>query len=721
MTLDANKSSIMRVKFLVLAVTVLATATVNAWEYDSDGDSTVSLQEGDNCKIKTGENGICRRLSSCAVYYEALQQKTIKYSFLVRCSFINTEEVICCPSDGSTSRPQGTTNRTPVGSGRFIVTTPRPTTTKTTTTIKPIPVGDKVITGREPFIDLTKILKTTTTKAPRQIRLENQGFLPAPQKNQGSWTNSQNNNSQLFNQNDNIRRPTQQIFNTSPEVQNSNNNQFLDQRNPQAPERPMSQQNRVRFPTEPTIWKSPQTQPIDPDVEVFNTIENSQDSSPAKFVQFPGQTVLPSPFPVQTTLPSKTQPIVVEQADRYEQFKFRPSAPEVPTPPVKNDKIWGWSTPSTERSVRRTTTTTTTTSAPVLSEWMINALEESTISSSTETNHLLTDWMKDALDEATTTTTSRTVRARTLPTRASSSSPASVTVQPFLRTTPRTADSVTNRENGSERPSQVACQKYRGINPSGLTYHILDGVPVAPGEFPHMGGLLFPDGGGDKVDNRCGSSLISERYVLTAAHCVSDALAQPTHVRLGVVDWNSSEDGILPVNAEIEEIFVHPQYQSNLRYHDVAVIKLRNNVEFTAFVRPACLYSDLRDVDGDTPLAVIGWGVINVQTRARSGILLMTNVTTVPLLECNATHIAYGTSRSYRSGLNDGHYCAFDPELKKDACQSDSGGPLQLVENKESTIVGIVSFGLSCGSAVPSVYARVAYYLDWIEGIVWPS
>lgn len=38
-----------------------------------------------------------------------------------------------------------------------------------------------------------------------------------------------------------------------------------------------------------------------------------------------------------------------------------------------------------------------------------------------------------------------------------------------------------------------------------------------------------------------------------------------------------------------------------------------------------------------------------------------------------------------------------------------------------STIVGVVSFGVSCGTALPGVYTRVAFYVGWIESIVWPT
>lgn len=284
-------------------------------------------------------------------------------------------------------------------------------------------------------------------------------------------------------------------------------------------------------------------------------------------------------------------------------------------------------------------------------------------------------------------------------------------------------ESAPTRRNGGERPSVAACREYSGAL---LGFHILNGLPVSPGEYPHMGGLVYEVGGGQAVDYRCGGSLISERYVLTAAHCVDDPLSLPIYVRMGVVEWNATQDdensdGILPVDVAIENITLHSDYRPNRRYHDIALIKLREAVEFSAFVRPACLETDINDIDSSIPLVVIGWGVTNIQTRVRSGILLQTNVTTVPLRDCNTTHIKQGTHRSYKSGLDAGQYCAYDPDYKNDACESDSGGPLQLVQNGESTIVGVISFGVLCATAVPAVYARVAFYLDWIESIVWPS
>lgn len=98
----------------------------------------------------------------------------------------------------------------------------------------------------------------------------------------------------------------------------------------------------------------------------------------------------------------------------------------------------------------------------------------------------------------------------------------------------------------------------------------------------------------------------------------------------------------------------------------------------------------------------------------------------MPLALCNTTLLNYNRDAnqpSLRGGLSESQCCAFDPAARNDACQGDSGGPLQnfQISSNLATIVGVVSFGISCGTSLPSIYTRVAYYLDWIEPIVWPN
>ena len=98
---------------------------------------------------------------------------------------------------------------------------------------------------------------------------------------------------------------------------------------------------------------------------------------------------------------------------------------------------------------------------------------------------------------------------------------------------------------------------------------------------------------------------------------------------------------------------------------------------------------------------------------------------TMPLDECNAKLLEYNkelNDPALGDGLSQGQYCTFHPK-GSDSCNGDSGGPVQLFKNSRfSTVVAVISFGAGrCGSGLPSVNTRVAYYLDWIESVVWPN
>lgn len=112
--------------------------------------------------------------------------------------------------------------------------------------------------------------------------------------------------------------------------------------------------------------------------------------------------------------------------------------------------------------------------------------------------------------------------------------------------------------------------------------------------------------------------------------------------------------------------------------------------------------------------------------RDRSNVLLKANVTTLPLKECNSTILEYNklpNYSSFRNGVSESQYCALDMMMENDSCQGYNGGPLQIYPSgaKLAKIVGIVSFGMGCGTDRPGIYTRVPYYLDWIESNIWPN
>ncbi|XP_052855714.1 serine protease Hayan isoform X2 [Drosophila gunungcola] len=283
-------------------------------------------------------------------------------------------------------------------------------------------------------------------------------------------------------------------------------------------------------------------------------------------------------------------------------------------------------------------------------------------------------------------------------------------------TTPSTRVNVPDKE----RPAVAACTKIRsGERP--ITVHILGGLPVDPGVYPHMAAIAYTTFGA--VDYRCGGSLIASRFVLTAAHCVNSDSTTPSFVRLGAVAIENPAAGFQDIN--VIDIHIHPNYSSSSKYNDIAILELAEDAIESDNIRPACLYTDPENPPLDSKIFVAGWGVMNVTNRARSKILLRASLDLVTVEKCNASFGEQPSAmRALKQGVIDSLLCAADKKQQKDACQGDSGGPLILETNEVDgvySILAVISSGFGCATKTPGLYTRVTSFLDYIEGIVWPA
>ncbi|XP_017002456.3 serine protease Hayan isoform X2 [Drosophila takahashii] len=286
-------------------------------------------------------------------------------------------------------------------------------------------------------------------------------------------------------------------------------------------------------------------------------------------------------------------------------------------------------------------------------------------------------------------------------------------------TTPSPSPSRVNVPD-QERPAAAACARIRsGDRP--LTPHILGGIPVALGVYPHMAAIAYNTF--DTVDFRCGGSLIASRFVLTAAHCVNSDSTTPAFVRLGTVAIENPTAGFQDIN--VIDVQIHPNYTSSSKYNDIAILELAEDAKESDTIRPACLYIDRAGPPIDSKVFVAGWGVMNVTNRARSKILLRAGLDLVPVDECNASFAEQpSTIRALKQGVIDSLLCAADKKQVKDACQGDSGGPLILETDEVDglySVLGVINSGFGCATKTPGLYTRVSSFLDYIEGIVWPA
>ncbi|XP_061379600.1 serine protease snake-like isoform X1 [Danaus plexippus] len=291
-----------------------------------------------------------------------------------------------------------------------------------------------------------------------------------------------------------------------------------------------------------------------------------------------------------------------------------------------------------------------------------------------------------------------------------------------------------NRQEKLNRWFRCLAQRREKEGPDGLfvSTEAIGGRDALPGEFPHMGALGWKAVEGTWIF-KCGSTLISPKFTLTAAHCSKTppdpktSSQIPQIVRFGdknIIDVFAN--GLPPIDANIVTITVHPQYKSPSRYNDIALVKLDKDIIFMSNVQPACLWSSSDSSMLGSTATLTGWGVIETATRKTSPILQAAVVDVIDDELCNKL-LQRSCSRQW-CGVRD-QICAGKLEGGVDACQGDSGGPLQVKiplppsgEGSMHYVIGVTSFGIGCARPnLPGVYTKVSSFVDWIESIVWPE
>lgn len=239
---------------------------------------------------------------------------------------------------------------------------------------------------------------------------------------------------------------------------------------------------------------------------------------------------------------------------------------------------------------------------------------------------------------------------------------------------------------------------------------IVNGEEATAHEFPWI--ISMMDGSGYWY---CGGSILNEEWIVTAAHCVhgnSDKENKDVWVRVGDHDNSDPDDTDFHKKQtfKVKRIVIHPKYDPGTTNNDVALLKLKDKIDFSKFdgtVAPICIPQQLRAYTGQT-VTVAGWGALG-EGEQQSEKLLKVDLQMLSMQSCREDYkypADWITSRMM---------CTF--ALNQDACQGDSGGPLvwENTERNRFELVGVVSWGVGCASKNhPGVFAKLSYFWNWI-------
>uniref|UniRef100_A0A8C2B7G7 Suppression of tumorigenicity 14a n=1 Tax=Cyprinus carpio TaxID=7962 RepID=A0A8C2B7G7_CYPCA len=230
---------------------------------------------------------------------------------------------------------------------------------------------------------------------------------------------------------------------------------------------------------------------------------------------------------------------------------------------------------------------------------------------------------------------------------------------------------------------------------------IVGGQEADMGEFPWQVSLHIKN-----TAHVCGASIISDRWLVTAAHCVQDD-AKVKYGQPGT--W----EAYLGLHRQIEkqqatkrflkQIIPHKNYNSYTYDNDIALMELDSPVTFNETIRPICLPSATDVFPAGETVTITGWGA----TREGAPVLQKANVRIINSTVCDELMNGQITSRMTCAGVLTGGV---------DACQGDSGGPMSYFSNDRMFLAGVVSWGDGCARRnKPGIYTNVPKFRAWIK------
>lgn len=226
-------------------------------------------------------------------------------------------------------------------------------------------------------------------------------------------------------------------------------------------------------------------------------------------------------------------------------------------------------------------------------------------------------------------------------------------------------------------------------SPPSPPVRIVGGSPASANQFPYQMALLQR-----QSSLLCGGSLITDKWVLTAAHCVysGNQVVQPSLLTVLAGTITLDQGG---TRRSVRRIIPHERY-GNFR-NDIAVMELQQAYQLSSSIATIALRRTA--VPSGSTVTISGWGRL-FNNGPLPSTLQYNRATALSRVSCALETGIHGGLLCLRSAANNG------------ACNGDSGGPA--VFNNQ--LVGVANFVVNgCGSSRADGYAQVPDFIQWIE------